>query len=272
MVATGNTPAEQVHDSPTRLICSPLDCDHWSMDYTGANAAQALSDTDAFREAQRQRAIALLDKLKYEGSVLENWHSDLLNHLAGELGFGHLRMAFLPHDWQSVPVIAFGARGLLELWVWAAYCTASTEHARKFYDDKFRDGMDFYDALERLLSLFSDCPNLAEQIEQAKANMDSLAASVGSDAPTEMYTQVAEAAKAVGLADFYRNANKLLSKLAHPSAMMVLNYVTPAVQSSLHDIAIFAKFIGFLAEAEAWQTIANYLERSLPVAGGAAGA
>lgn len=241
------------------------------MDHDQANTAQALSDTDAFREAQRQRTIVLLTRLKDESSVLESWHSDMLNHLAGELSFWHLRMAFLPHDWQSVPVIAFGARGLLELYVWAEYCTASMENARKFYDDKFRDGMDFYDAMQRLLGLFSAGPTLAERIDQARANISSLAASVGSDSPAEMYTQVAEAAKAVGLAEFYRNANKLLSKLAHPSAMMVLNYVTPATQSSLHDIAMFAKFIGFLAEAEAWQTIANYLERSFRAARGTAG-
>lgn len=230
------------------------------------DAAQLLAAARGERDAQRRRTLALLDRLKNAndtGLLLEPWRADMLEHFAGELGFGYLRMAFLPHDWVNLPVIAFCARGLLELRVWAAYCTGSPENARRFYDDKFRDGAEFYDALARLVAPYSDAPGVIDQIEQAKAKLAALAAGVGSEPSGAVYTRVADAAEAVGLGDDFRIVNKLLSKIAHPSAMIALNYLTPDYAGSLDGIAVFAKFLGHTEEAEAWRVIGDFLDATL---------
>lgn len=241
------------------------------MEQPQVNRAPYLTSVLETCNTESLRTLALLERIKASQGALapEPWHTDMMEQFAGELRFWHGRTAFLPHDWQSLPFIAFGARALLELCVWTTYCQVSTENARTFYDDKFRDGMDLYDALGRLLSQFlgfaqlPEAPSLIAQLEKAKAALAALAASAGAAPPTENYTQVADAAKAAGLSGFYGSLNKLLSKLAHPTAMMVLSYIPRSDENALNDIATFAKVVGFMCEAEAWRDIGNCLEASL---------
>lgn len=250
-------------------------CHHMQMAAPQVDAAQLLATARGERDAQRQRTLALLGRLKIAnetGLLLEPWRAGMLEHFAGELGFWYLRMRFLPHDWANLPIIAFCARGLLELRVWAAYCTKSPENARRFYGDKFRDGTDFYDALKRLVAPFPDAPSLIDQIERAKLELAALAASVGSVPPDDAHTRVTYAAEEIGFGDTFRNANKVLSKIAHPSAMIVLNYFTPENSTSIDGIASFAKVIGFWNEAEAWRAIGDFLDTTLSTSAAAPGA
>ena len=211
---------------------------------------------------EKQRADGLLEKLKSInaiGHTMELWFEDMLHHFAAELTFNHNRLFYTAHNWQNLPLIAFGARNMLELNVWIAYCAKSIGHAKQFYDDKFRDGIAFMNALKRLLHsanhLQSDL-----LISEGIKTINELANSVGAEAPDADYTKVVQAASELGVREYFISLNTILSKFAHPTSMVVLNYLTKEYEGSLEGIATFFKLVGIDHEIAGWKLICATIE------------
>lgn len=192
------------------------------------------------REAHRAEA-ALRRFHAYHDSQrsVATWHEDMYHHFAGELKFAHLRLVDLGHDWLHLPVIAFAARNLLELSIWIRFCGQSAAHSRRFYEDKFKDGLGFYNALTRWVGCVPNQDLASMAIDAQKKVLKGLASSVGADVSDDDYTKVARAADELGGREYFTSLNTMLSKVAHPASTMVLNYATAEYRQSINDLAIF---------------------------------
>lgn len=148
----------------------------------------------------------------------EPWYADLVvkvllsvNRVCGDL--------LKTIDQDTVSGAAWNSRNLLELWVWLKYCAASRENARRFHEDALRDILGLTDALSKLHAL-QGIPNEFEA--SARVKIAEVQDKLGLDSLDTHYTHVADAAKTVGLGDFFASNNRLLSKFAHPTAGLVL--------------------------------------------------
>ena len=119
----------------------------------------------------------------------------------------------------SLSVIALLARNLLELRVWAEFCTKSTKGAKKLYLDAIRDFDDIIRSVSTLdVSGYPGGADIIKQYTDLRAQLDNALE------PGEMdgtYQEVREAAKQIGLDDF-RVKYKILSKFAHATALTIM--------------------------------------------------
>jgi hypothetical protein len=165
-----------------------------------------------------QELYDIITSCKGKGTA-EPWFADLVvkillsvNRVCGDL--------LKTTDQETVSGAAWNSRNLLELWVWLKYCATSRENARRFHEDALRDMQGLTDTLSKL-HVLQGIPNEFEasaRMRISEAARDKL----GLDSLDSDYTHVADAAKAVGLGDFFASNNRLLSKFAHPTAGLVL--------------------------------------------------
>jgi hypothetical protein len=132
---------------------------------------------------------------------------------------------------DALPAAAWNARNLLELWVWVEYCAKSVENARRFHDDALRDMVGLVDSLAALHGL-RGMQNEFEALNRAKIKAVAIA-ELGVETIDSKFIRVEDAAKAVGLRDWYVACNKHLSKFAHPTAGLVIGIMHQ--ENSLKD-------------------------------------
>jgi hypothetical protein len=111
-------------------------------------------------------------------------------------------------------MVAWLSRNILELLIWIRYCAKSPELAQKFLTDSIRD---IIETLEVGTKLASN----PEQIAGAKDILVKMAKEDGYEDLDEQFTFVWAAAREVEAAEQFKIYNKLLSKFAHPTAMLV---------------------------------------------------
>jgi hypothetical protein len=116
---------------------------------------------------------------------------------------------------RSVLVLAWRARNLLELWVWAKYFAKDEESARRLYEDAGRDALDTLVAFEKWTAA-------SEPLKEEKLLFLKRASNEGIASLEGGYKRVAEAATDCALNEYYAFYNKLLSKFAHPTATQIL--------------------------------------------------
>jgi hypothetical protein len=121
---------------------------------------------------------------------------------------------------DALPLVAWNARNMVELAVWIRYCGRSPENARRFHEDTLRDLKGLIDSLAELHRLVGATYELEQtahaglnQLAQEKLGLESIDAN---------YERVSSAAKNVGWSNWYIPVNKFLSKLAHPTAILVI--------------------------------------------------
>jgi hypothetical protein len=119
-------------------------------------------------------------------------------------------------------LIAWRARNLLELSVWAVYCGKSVQNAQRFFTDAGRDVLGLFDAFSKWIALSGREWSSNVAVDRAKADLLGRAAARGIDSLDGSYKPVSAAAKEIGMGDPFLVFNKLLSKFAHPTAMQVL--------------------------------------------------
>jgi hypothetical protein len=119
---------------------------------------------------------------------------------------------------HGVPVsmVAWLARNILELLVWVRYCSKSPELAQQFLTDALRDTIEALDVGTKLAQNPS-------QFVAAKEGLITTATDDGYENLDHSFTLVSAAAKEVGAGDLFKTYNKLLSKFAHPTAMLVFS-------------------------------------------------
>jgi hypothetical protein len=115
-------------------------------------------------------------------------------------------------DDAPISRVAYITRNLLELLIWTEYCGKSVENSRRFYLDSLRDWVD----LLRLL------PPEEVGVLTGQVTIADILAELKLHEPERPFVKVREAAKEVGRLEFYEAANKILSKLAHPTALSIM--------------------------------------------------
>ncbi len=127
-----------------------------------------------------------------------------------------LKKAF---DERRCDGVAISARGLIELNIWVLFCNVSEENARIFLGDAGRDVREMLKTLQELyvLRFGKRHPSLDElslEIEQA-------AVEEKIEGIEKKYLRVDQAAQSVGARASYVAFNRICSKVAHPTSMMV---------------------------------------------------
>lgn len=161
------------------------------------------------------------------------------------------------HGKKRLSTVAWLTRNLLELSVWIQYCNLSDENAMTFRKDAARDMYGLWQALEQmavlqakhlrdfLARLATDVFEPAEArrhivelktvVEQTLASIQqsesiwaeqqfaALANAIGEGELSDSFTQVAAAARKIGRWELFQKQNKMLSKFAHPTALLLLS-------------------------------------------------
>jgi hypothetical protein len=128
---------------------------------------------------------------------------------------------------RTISVIAWTGRNLLELAIWSEHCAASKENAKEFLLDAARDG---YDVL--------DIPGGPVVINSLKpARQDLLDKTIGDGFDIEQEnTRVFNAAKKLGRGDVFRYCNKIFSKYAHPTALVIFSDEEAALRKKMYEL------------------------------------
>lgn len=117
---------------------------------------------------------------------------------------------------SRVSTVAWLARNLLELGIWIRYCAESPDNAKEFVLDAARD---VHDAMNVPDGVFSNTYSFKE----ARAELIQKTRDDGFETLDEKYTPVYAAAKHLGQEEAYKCTNKLLSKFAHPTALLIVS-------------------------------------------------
>jgi hypothetical protein len=193
--------------------------------------------------------------------LIEDWFEDMLHHFAAEVGQNTQRISLLlQHRDYNLPTLAYVVRNLLELNVWIDYCCKSKSNARRFYEDRWKDGEGLHKAFKKLIDAIPTAPNRAE-IEAAltsfKKTLLQTAATAGLQSLDEDYKKVVQAADDLGSKEVFVAFNTLLSKFAHPTAMTVFTSLEGETFDRLFDRFFF---IGVGLAATGWRTINAYIK------------
>lgn len=176
------------------------------------------------KEGGRWAALNLKIVAHAENATMGNeWWPKLLGSLCFQVFSEFLRLQNAYEQERTDPaLLAWRARNLLELSIWATYVASSVENARRFYEDAGRDAME-------CLQLFKNWGEKNDQptdwlsvISVSQNNLSDQAASVGITDLSGKYMSVLKAAEECGLKEAFSTWNKLLSKFAHPTAMQIL--------------------------------------------------
>lgn len=171
--------------------------------------------------------LARLKLLNSTGTILPGWYGNMLGSFAAELGLRLVGMTKACQE-RRLADLAYNARNALELYVWAEYCTKSEQNARSFREDIFRDSKGLYEALQSLTTLFPSRPDASNATAGLK-DLDRVISNkalqlFGISAIDSNYKRVRAAARAAGIESFFVNTNTVFSKIAHPTALVVLAF------------------------------------------------
>lgn len=112
--------------------------------------------------------------------------------------------------------VAWVARNLLELDIWTIYCAHSEECAKRFIGDGARDAFGMIDLPDDFLK-----PESIPTFQSERARLTKVAEQRGVSDLSGVFKRVAKAAKEMGVSHFEKK-NMMLSKFAHPTALIVL--------------------------------------------------
>jgi hypothetical protein len=129
---------------------------------------------------------------------------------------------------RRITTVAWTTRNLLELSIWIDYCNISDEHAKRFWDDRLRDLYGMSGAVQGIVEVKAGAKD--RTLDEALANLAQFAQSQGIQELEDDFKPVSEAARELGRWPEFRSANKLLSKLAHPTAWAVHIVASPAAE------------------------------------------
>jgi len=175
----------------------------------------------ALRQFFPERAEGLAGFLKQENGracKLEEWRErQLINFIQTlTLSANDLERAFIE---RRTTTLAWTTRNLLELSIWIDYCNLSNANAKRFRDDAARDLLGFSRAIQSLQVHETGIEDAG--LQAAQQRLGTFAQSWGIGALEDDFTKVSAAAKELGREKSYLCLNKLLSKLAHPTAWAV---------------------------------------------------
>lgn len=155
--------------------------------------------------------------------LLPWWHLDLWQHLISEFMLEYKELLAF-YEANNIRASAWTARNILELSTWVAYCAQSPGNAKRFYDDSVRDTFDFLKHTKTLVSLVDKSDlSVTELIDESRRRILKQAQTEDYEDGDETFQRVYDAAKTIGQHEIFRSLNKILSKFAHPTAMMAFS-------------------------------------------------
>lgn len=180
--------------------------------------------TNIISSGRWSAVMTKVGRLAANASVDDGRHAGLLksfgSHVFSE--FALLKSAHAEDQEGDPRLLAWRARNLLELSVWSIYCSKSRANAWRFYEDAGRDLMDVFSAFERVGLATNQQPDFFDAFVGAKHDLSKRAASHGIESLEGQYKKVHQASKECEIEDLFNFNYKLLSKFAHPTAMIVL--------------------------------------------------
>jgi hypothetical protein len=79
------------------------------------------------------RVQVLLQAIKRNELHFQAWHVDLLTKITSNVNRVCADLLRTIGQDEALPLVAWNARNLLELWVWIEYCGASRDNAWRFH-------------------------------------------------------------------------------------------------------------------------------------------
>ena len=152
------------------------------------------------------------------------WRVQLLASLCAEVFSQYLQLKHAFEDTRfEASVVAYFARNLLELSVWAMYCAAGKGNAERLYTDAGRDELGIYEAFEKWGTTMAQPAEFFNIFSGAKLDLAHRAAAEGITSLDADYKRVSDAARECNMAENFALHFKLLSKFAHPTAIRMID-------------------------------------------------
>lgn len=163
---------------------------------------------------------ALISALKRAnaGGLLPGWREDQLVKFTESVALYATDLNNAYNDGR-VDVVGMVGRNLAELDVWVRYCNLSMEHARRFLEDSLRDYRDIWETLQK--GFTGGNQQTTNTVAQLLRSFEQIAASCGVDIVGRRYKQVHHAAEEVGRRAEFNTANKIFSKVVHPTSLVL---------------------------------------------------
>ena len=125
----------------------------------------------------------------------------------------HLRLGF---EHRDISHVCWAARTLLELFVWADFCRADKENARRFYQDAMRDLNGTMVTFQQLLDVIDVTPEQRMMIDDTQEGSEDLSVRGGLAPQNTKFTQVADAADKIGRGPWFRQGEQDSVKTGAP--------------------------------------------------------
>jgi hypothetical protein len=106
--------------------------------------------------------------------------------------------------------------------VWVTFCAKSRDKARQFFEDFRKDASNLLKAFQTWAEATKQSPDWFQQGADARDGLAGAALVRGVASIGGQFTKVVDAAGEIGIAHHFSLMNKLLSKFAHPTAMVIL--------------------------------------------------
>lgn len=187
-----------------------------------------ISDANALNKAVRQTVHdQLINKLKNHDEL---WKWRVVGGLFS-LTFEHYD-AMMDAYKRNRPIstLAFHARSLLELFVWTKYALDSDENIRLIDEDALKNAKDIADILQKKSFDFD--------LKSANEKLTNLARSSGYQEPSKKYLRTDKLPVEQEVTEYYLAANKVLSKLAHPSGFTIVGLVDGSGESEIMPVIV----------------------------------
>jgi len=115
--------------------------------------------------------------------------------------------------------------------VWTTFCATDRNKARQFFEDLGRDANNLLKAFQTWGEATNQSPDWFQLGVDARDGLANAALVRGVASIDGQFTRVADAAGTIGIGHHFNLMNKLLSKFAHPTAMLIIgNSETQKVQ------------------------------------------
>ena len=193
---------------------------------------------------------------KLQASLIEEDQRHVLGCILIRLRthFRHLTVAGSVRN--EAEYLAWAARNLLELAVWAKFATASLQNAKRIQDDYVIDLAEMQEPVLRLVGKFEPAHPKREALEQQGEWLPRTKAEMGLPRDSK-HLKTGALAREVGMAGEYFALNQVLSKVVHPTSFSILLSLPAEVSEELRS-SFFG--IGVGATEDALRYLLDYFE------------
>lgn len=193
--------------------------------------SQFVAQANDIRESGRWKALnERIKQMASKPSPGDEWYVQVFGQLCYQilLEYSSLKRAYDDRQNGDSSLLAWRARNLLELSVWATYFAKSRDNARRLYEDAGRDVQDLLSNFEAWGQKQAQPAEWLNSLADSKSELAGRAANEGIETLDARYMRVEKAAAESGLGEAYKMNSKLLSKFVHPTAMQILGVAEDA--------------------------------------------